>query len=97
MIIFDIIFWNKIKDKIEFYKRPLEEAIRGNDTLREPTSSPADREALLSLIGSMGFERAVGCDDQYKRNLRSKRISYVSKALKKVLPQSVFEFLKKSL
>ncbi|MBE6381538.1 MAG: 4Fe-4S dicluster domain-containing protein [Lentisphaerae bacterium] len=90
-------FWDTIKDKIEFYKRPFEEAIRGNDTLREPTLSPCDREMLLSLIENVGFERAVSSDEQYKRNIRAQRVGYVIKAIKKIIPRPLLEFIKRHI
>ena len=88
-------YWNAIKEKTEYYKRPFEEAMLGNDTLREPTFPPADRERLLSLIGSVGFEKAVSYDNQYKRNIRNMRMGYAVKMLKKIMPRAIFDFLKK--
>ena len=88
-------YWDALKEETEYYERPFEEARLGNDTLREPTSPPADRERLLSLIGCVGFEKAVGYDDQYKRNIRRMRMGCVAKMLKKIMPQAMFDFLKR--
>lgn len=60
--------WNNVKDEIEYYQRTLEEAINGNDTLREATPPPSDRSELLALIERKGFEKAVRYDPIYRHN-----------------------------
>ncbi len=60
--------WEEIGDLIESYKRPIEEAIAGNDTLREPTNRPPDRDAFLSMVKKIGFEKAVRKDPVFRHN-----------------------------
>ncbi|MCH5342494.1 MAG: Coenzyme F420 hydrogenase/dehydrogenase, beta subunit C-terminal domain [Acetatifactor sp.] len=49
----------QIEPDIIMIPRPVQEAIEGNDTLKEPTSKPAEYEKLWKQINYQGFHRAI--------------------------------------
>lgn len=44
-----------VKDKIICYERDIDEAVHGNDTLKEPTEKPPEYEKVWSIIPEKGF------------------------------------------
>ena len=92
--------WNKIKEQVECYKRPFEEAVEGNTTLKEPTLPPSDRELLVSLVEEKGFEKAVRYDPIYRHNnnllrlMKARVYGIVVMMMRGVLSEKAFSIVK---
>lgn len=52
-------FFDQIKDRLVFFERPFEEALKENTTLKEPTETHEERERLWKLIYKIGFDKAI--------------------------------------
>ena len=50
---------NRIESDIVVVSRSIEEAISGNDTLREPTKKPTEYDELWKNISQYGFHKAI--------------------------------------
>ncbi len=53
----EMLSW--IQDDIECYERPIEEAVRGNTTLQEPTAKVKDYERFWNEVNNSGFHKAA--------------------------------------
>lgn len=89
--------WDEIKEKIESYKRPYEEAIAGNDTLRAPTDVPPDREDILQLVSDKGFEYAIRKDKVYRSNVFASRKGDAVAMIRKFIPNILVKLIKRFL
>ncbi len=83
--------WDEMSNLIESYRRPIEEAIAGNDTLKGPTNCPSDRNEIIRLIRETGFENALNHDKIYRHNnnrfrVLISKILYDSKILSVMIP-----------
>lgn len=87
--------WDEISNQIESYRRPIEEAIAGNDTLKEPTNCPSDRDEMIRLIREFGFEKAIKKDKVYVRNRRRSYRGKVLMRVIKMIPPPVRPLLKR--
>ena len=85
---------NEIKDRIELYGRPLQEAILGNDTLRCPTPKPEDREIDIHRIRKYGFEKAIRQDKGFKKYQRIRRNNKVHELAIKLTPNIIRKIIK---
>lgn len=87
--------WDDIKEKIESYKRPYEEAVAGNDTLRAPTDAPPDREEILRLVSDKGFEYAIRQDKVNRHNRLANKYARIISIISRLLPRSLKILIKK--
>lgn len=64
--------FDSLKDIIVKIQRPIEEDIRGNDTLRAPTVMPNDYHGLMCRISEVGFIRVLDIHEKnyYKNRIR---------------------------
>lgn len=53
------MLFDEIKNRIMFFERPFEEAVRDNTPLKEPTESHEERGRLWHLIYKIGFDKAI--------------------------------------
>jgi len=90
---------DSIANRIEYYKRPVSEAVAGNDTLSGPTQKPADYDFISLKYQSVGLFNAVHKYDKdyfqmwYAQN---RSLQYVVKSfLRKILPLFVINFYHK--
>lgn len=51
--------FDAVKDRLEYYDRPLEEAVAGNTTLKEPTAKGEEYELFWDEVKRNGFHRAA--------------------------------------
>lgn len=86
--------WDKISNLIVSYRRPIEEAIAGNDTLKEPTNCPSDRDEIVRLIRDIGFEKTIKKDKVYVKNRRESFRRKVLAHVTKMIPSSAKPLLK---
>lgn len=70
--------FKQISNVIEFYEREVDEAIDGNDTLKQPTIMPEDRETDIFNVHKYGFIKGIHKDRKWR-----KIIVQYSKAIKK--------------
>ncbi len=87
--------WEELDSLVEKYERPLEEAVAGNDTLREPTPAPSDRAELIRLVKKHGFEQAVLYDKVLLKNKKQYQRRLVVGKIKAFLPNSFIDILKR--
>lgn len=84
-------FFETTKEKLFWEERPVEEAIKGNDQLNQPSGKNKDRERFLSSYPEYGFEQASLSIykehiEKYKKILRKQEIeSKIKNLAKKVL------------
>lgn len=86
--------WEELGGLVERYERPLEEAVAGNDTLREPTEAPSDRDELLGLIKKYGFEKAVLHDKVLVKNKMRHKRRLIANRIETILPKPIVDYLK---
>lgn len=89
--------WCCLNNQIEYYERPLNEAVEGNSTLIEPTPPPSDRAQLLQLIKDKGFEKAVRYDKVYWQNVIAYEYRKVLGIIRMFRPGIINKLLKKSI
>lgn len=53
------LFFDEIKDKIFFEKRPISEAINGNKQLMAPTNKHKNHELFLKIYSEKGIKKAL--------------------------------------
>lgn len=87
--------WDEIGNKIEYYERPFEEAIQGNDTLKAPTNKPKNREYLLERIKTEGFEKAIITDPDYKNKSKVAIRIYIKQRLIYYTPKWIKKYVSK--
>lgn len=85
---------NAIRENIELYKRPYEEAVGGNDTLKAPTKKPTDRNEDIRRIKLYGFEKAIKKDKKYKYYIKQRRKGRLLGLLRKLCPGFLIKIVK---
>lgn len=84
-------FFETTKEKLFWEERPLEEAIKGNDQLNQPSKKSKNRESFLNSYSECGFEQAsLGIYKEhikkYKKILRKQEIeNKIRNLAKKIL------------
>lgn len=77
-----------IQDYITVVKRPVKEAINGNDTLKAPTNKPEEYDLLWQNINKIGFYDAIKVVYNYDWR-KEYKIFLIWKILKKIFPPIV--------
>ena len=87
--------WNDISNEITKYKRDIDEAVASNDTLREPTVPPSDREQIVESVKNIGFEKTVLKDKVFLQHKRAYKRGKIVSKIKNAIPAPLFRLLKK--
>jgi len=83
---------NSVEDKVVLIKRPVSEAIQGNDTLREATQQPPEYEKLMKTMIEENFPHAYDCYyEDYKRGIKLARSQWIKQRIK----SSIKKFISK--
>lgn len=89
--------FESIKPRLELYKRDINEAIAGNDTLREPTPPPSDRNLILTNIRKYGFEKGVHLDVEWRKMYLRHQKGRIVRFVRLLIPDSLYKIIKKVL
>ena len=87
--------WKEISEKVVLYKRPLEEAINGNDTLRFPTDEPMNRQEVLKQIENDGFEKAIQSNPEFLAKRKIANRDFIRTRISLMIPKRLKEIIKK--
>jgi coenzyme F420-reducing hydrogenase beta subunit len=89
-----------VKRKMKFVKRPIREAVAGNETLYQPTDKPKEYDELWSVIVECGFAKGLDVygEDFYNKSIfeckKWLRKQKIKSAIKAVLPKQIIETVK---
>jgi hypothetical protein len=80
-----------IKNDVVLLERPVEEAIKGNDTLRKPTPKPFQYDFLNMVFRCVGVKKGVLFDLLY---LRKSLIPMLKSCIRSMLPEVIVKTIK---
>lgn len=86
--------WKNIETYVEAYRRPFEEAVKGNDTLRNPTEIPNNRQSLLMTIERIGFEKAINNDKDFQLKKKNARRNLIKHRIILMMPKWLKKMIK---
>ena len=85
--------WEKVDQEIVSYKRSIEEAVKGNDTLKKPTEEPIDRKQYLKMISDIGFEKTMENDPLYIKEKKAYRKTVLKLRIRNRIPEWMIRFI----
>ena len=87
--------WSSVQDRLEVYVRDIKEAIKGNDTLSQPTKMPEERGIILNLIDELGFEKAIESSQGFLQSRKESRHNLLRLKIRNIIPKWIIKIVKK--